>query len=835
MKVRTLSGWSALALVLGLGACQSPLQPPDAPPVVFDFAATGSEAAAGVNLVTPDHRWGADAPYGYDASVSGIRTYERTNLARSRAADMRSGHAMPALDFKATVEPGRWRINIWFDAGYEDSSTVAIRIGGKDFPLGWQAFNPPAEPRTSSQPQWRVFHYPVDLADGLLDLKVTAKNDSVRILKMALWPDRAQPETEEERAFYASLKAAGTYPAEGGLDSLMRLADARSSEPFFYHWNQMLALQHHAEEMDRLRGWQWGTDSTGLGIFTKYHQGIMDLDAILNQPDVKNDPLYERALLYRARFQYWLGREYGFRPDQMAGIQDFKTLYALHPNDDLLAMYNGKQIHHALPIDQYQWPSNTPQWARQQYEALERLRSIAHWWVSIQAPNGEFGGKLGDDVELLRWWPILILSGDTLAEHGWKTLADGIWASDEIAGGYASKVSDVEHASEFISDTAPMMAIYSDDPEYRNRLRGSAEYFKGFWTGTSDHGNRMFRSSWFSSTELETEPPKDRDVKLNTRATKAVRFLARFEPQPALVRALSEWSATWRAAALRTDKGKPLGLFPASLRYPDEVFNGDEPTWYEANMYWSYFDWRGGGTMYDQLLFTWQLTGDESLLEPMFRTIELIEANHGGDRNAERGSEAWAAHRIANGDGFWNVAAQWRLRTGDTRYDSLFQAYATPYMKYRLTGDASHLSEGLEPTLDIVRHNYPLLTNECLVTDRVYATADETLRGMITGDETPENSSPNMMVSWENTENQMAMLVSGTGQDFVQAEVYNFADRGLAPSMRVFSLPAGSYTLSITPEGGPEATSQVRVQGAGSRIALQIPPRVPVTVRLRKS
>lgn len=239
--------------------------------------------------------------------------------------------------------------------------------------------------------------------------------------------------------------------------------------------------------------------------------------------------------------------------------------------------------------------------------------------------------------------------------------------------------------------------------------------------------------------------------------------------------------------------------------------------------------------MYDQLLFTWQLTGDESLLDPMFKTIELIDSTNGGDPQAEKGSEAWAASRLTSGDGFWNVAAQWRLRTGETRYDSLFQTYGTPYMKYRLTGDKALLMEGIQPTLDIVRHNFPLLTSECLVTDRVYATADETLRGMITGDETPENSSPNMMVSWENTENQMAMLVSGTGQDFVQAEVYNFADRNLNPNMRVFSLPVGNYTLSITPEGGEAATSQIRVTGAGFRVPLDIPSRVPVTVSLRKS
>lgn len=49
-----------------------------------------------------------------------------------------------------------------------------------------------------------------------------------------------------------------------------------------------------------------------------------------------------------------------------------------------------------------------------------------------------------------------------------------------------------------------------------------------------------------------------------------------------------------------------LGVVPASIRTADGAFNGDEPTWHRANMFWPYFDWYAGKGLqiYDQLLFT---------------------------------------------------------------------------------------------------------------------------------------------------------------------------------------------------------------------------------------
>ena len=424
---------------------------------------------------------------------------------------------------------------------------------------------------------------------------------------------------------------------------------------------------------------------------------------------------------------HWMGEERHGINEINAAERDLAAMHALHPDSDLVAMYYGIKIDLPDPYDDIVYPSNAPEWSSAQREALLRMRGIAHWWVKDrQLPNGELGGKLDDDVEILRWWPSLIYSGDTVALEGWRKLANGVWHSPRIYQGFSKAVRDVEHSSEYISDTAPMMVVYSDDPVYLERLRFSADYFANFWTGITPSGHRFFKSSWIGATGMDTRPPRNRDVPMNARAVKAVRYLAWKTGDPEVIKTLHEWSLAWVHAAMRTDKGKPAGIIPPSIRFPDEALNGDEPSWVRANMYWDYYDWTGGSKMLDQLLFTYTLTQDETLLEPLHSTLDLIREhvdNGDADKSIEEfeeGSPAWTVAYLLQNLAFRSVVTQWRLYTGDNRYDNLIRRYGEPYIRYRLTGDEQHLLDGMQPVLDYVRYNTPLNTYENPVTDRIY-------------------------------------------------------------------------------------------------------------------
>ena len=527
------------------------------------------------------------------------------------------------------------------------------------------------------------------------------------------------------------METVGDYRRSQPLNDLLKGVETalktNPNDAFFAIWLQRLELLATAERYYAMRGWQWADEETGFGIFDRQPQAAMLLDGFLMDDPVEIRPLIERALYSRGRLLYWMAKERGGARERAVSAKDLEVLAQKHPDDELLAMYTGRQIDPPDACDCLAPTAGAPAWSNVQREALCRLRMLVHWWVEQrQNEQGELGGKLGDDVEMLRWWAPLCLVGDETALRGWQRLADGVWYSRHVSEGYARKVADVEHAAEFIADTTPLMLLYSNDPSYEKRLAYSARHFETLWTGISAGGNRHFRSAWFSSTAINTDGPRGRDVEYNTRATQSLRYLAWRRPDPQLIRLLHEWSTAWADAAMRTDKGKPKGLIPASIRFPDDAINGDGPNWYEANMYWDFYEWQhyAGSLMLDQLLFTYTLTGDAHLLEPMFATLELIRSEQQKVSQAklaspEEGSSTWAAVSLIHSTLFWTVVEQWRDRTGDSRWDDLIVRYGTDSGRYQTSGDERHLVNGLEVLLEDLRYNTPLKTTEAIYTDRV--------------------------------------------------------------------------------------------------------------------
>ena len=832
-------------LILGESAIAAEFMYLERRPYRFDAGGITSETAVGAVRVTPTDIYKRHIGFGW--TVPPEKAFMREELTRSRTAFTIDGvQSAKRLAFRADLPPGDWWLTLWMEAGTEDSSTVSLFVGETSRLLGWHPFLPSAEPRKRLQKIYRLYHGRVSVNSEGLCFQLIAGRDSIRVLGFTLTPD-PQSTTEAHQDLLRRLQKTGRYGSPASFNSLQTdLENILAHHPadlFATYWLEQVQLLALAERYLNMMGWEWATNQTGLGIFDRYHQAVMIFDGLLNRSDREDYPLYERALWQRGRLLYWLGLE-RHGPNEMAGgKRDLSQLYMLYPGDSLLAMYNGEKIDTLDPCDALERTPGAPAWSTAQREVLCRLRALVHWWVNErQALNGEFGGKLGDDVELLRWWVPVILAGDTVALQGWRRLADCVWQSPKVYQGYSKRAIDVEHAAEFIADTAPAMAIYSDDPEYTHRLRPSARYFETLWTEKTLAGNRFFRSAWFSSTEVKTEPPKNRDLEYNTRAVKAIRYLAWKTGDPKVIRLLHEWSQAWVRAANRTDKGKPKGLIPASVRFPDEAINGDEPTWYKANMFWPYYDWDAhvGSMMLDQLLFTYTLTGDEDLLQPLMAALDLVKAHEAANTFSsnreflEPGSSVWAATKLRKNDAFWSVVEQWRLVTGDTRYDELMLRYGTPYARFRLTGDERYLLNGLQQLLESVRYNTPMLTSEVLHTDRVYAPGADHLKAMLTGDGMPESMSPYYAVSWEGTDDTFTALVTETRSDRLGVQVFSHAEAERTINIRLWQLDPGSYRIKRQAEGKHTEESTVIVKGRGQRISILLPPRRLLTLMFER-
>jgi len=778
--------------------------------------------------------------------------FHRRELARSRTARTIDGVVGRRLSFRANLAAGTWLLTLWVEAGREDDSTLKIITQGQPRSTGWHAFRPPAEPRRSCQKIYRVYQETTTVGSEGFSCDLIGQQDEVRLLGFSLI--RQDPPTEpDHRHFLRRLALADRYDCNAPLEDLMKRAEgmlrAHAGDAFFSRWQQQLELLVQADRFYSMRGWEWAKEKTGLGMFDRLRQAVMLLDGLLHVEGAGANLLAERARYLRGRILYWLEKEQHLEGEPAGGQTDLKKLYARHPDDKLLAMYTGAKIDLPDACDcletPQETPSSAPAWSMGQREALCRLRQIAHWWVEQrQAPNGEFGGKLGDDVELLRWWAALILTGDETAKRGWQKLADGVWRSKYLHEGYTSELRDVEHAAEYLADTAPFMAMFSDDPIYLDRLEPAASYFEKRWTGRTPMGHRFFRSAWFSSTAIATEEPKGRDLEYNSRAVQAIRYLAWRRPSPQVIELLHAWAEAWVRAALRTDKGKPKGIVPASVRFPDEAFNGDGPTWYRANMFWEYYDWQhfAGSMMLDQLFYTYTITQDKRLLQPMYLSLDLIRAKEPGLNNnqtsePEEGTPAWAAKKLMSQDLFWSVVEQWRFLSGDSRWDDLILRHGTPYGRFRIGRNEDHLVAGLNRLLTAVRTNGPLKTTEAMFTDRVDAPGSEHLKAMLTGDGIWGNLSPYYAVSWEQTDAQFTALVGETGVDRLQVQLYSHAPKARSIVMRLWQLKPGEYRLRLEPSGpeSPEQTISERtisVRNRGERVHMTLPAKQLIRIRI---
>lgn len=815
-------------------------------PYFFDAGAPDTELAEGKLPITPNLTYTPE--FGYGLTTSTAEPFYHPATEKGRTAFLVDGIKAPEIGFKADLPSGEWWLTIWMEFGMEDSLTTRFYLQGKQTELHLQSFSPEAEPRTQIEKTYRVFSKKVYVGADGLEFKLQGNNDEVRLLGFSLIPNPGVPTDLEAMAVYNVIKEAGRFDSQTDLTELIGILDELGKEPqhrnFAAYWKQQLEILREGEKFFNYRGWSHRTDETGMGLFDHIHQGILAFDGIIKSSQAEENLLYERALWYNARLLYWLWLEGASYREKNAAFTYLGKLLERHPDEPLIRMYNGHKIDIPDPFDNVQKPENAPDWAFAQWEMMNRLKHYADWWVNEQqSETGEFGGKFGDDVEILRWWSPLILSGDQTVFKGWKKLADGVYHSSKVYQGYAKTPSDVEHSSEFISDTAPLMVLYTDEAEYVDRLAHSANYFRNLWTGYNNHGNRFFKSAWFSSTEIQTEPPKNRDVAYNTRAVKAVRYYAWKTQHEPTIKALTEWADAWYEASQRTDKGKPIGLFPASIEYPTGNFNGSGDNWYTANMYWAYFDWSGAHALLDQLLFTWTITGNEKYLKPIIQHLELVKRFKTSLKNPnnpfKEGTEQWAAYKLGTSEGFWNVIGTWRLLTENNSYDDLILEHGTPYIRYRLTGNEEYLVEGMQPYLDFIRYNEPMFTSEVIHTDRVFIKEGGVreagiLQAMVTGYGITEGASPYVAVSWEEASRDLTFLVTHSDSTSLDVELYSFSDVPEKVTMRLWQLRPGSYQLHQN-DGGTRVPQHIEMGAPGARFELTIKPHTPTSIHIKNN
>lgn len=580
-----------------------------------------------------------------------------------------------------------------------------------------------------------------------------------------------------------------------------------------------------------------------------------------------SSPLRPIADIYQARMVLWVTLEYGgFWSVPEKRRERFDTVRALFeraatrfPKNPILQMYLGTPIPPERTIEP---DPNAPGWANAQRESIERLTDIIHWWIDRRMqPDGQYGGGWGDDCEMWRWWaPILIGFDDPKIVDAQARFSRALLAQPHMAAGYTDRVFDAEHTSEDSADTlTPMMLVRPDDPEWRARALRIAELMRDLWTGKNDRGQLQFKSSYYSGKEVDLSPKRAVDNFYNVRAVQPALLLWQRTRDPELTRLFTGWMDTWIDASMRAERGKPAGIVPSAIHWPDGKVGGIGEHWWDPENHSSdpLYVWPGAmSLMLHAMLLTHHMTGDTKYVAPIRAMADLLT------RRAEEfpavgaeGGEAWCYSKMKSITPA--LGKHWML-TGSKDYEALLVKQGPAYLQFRISGKRDALTAALAQTAAALRVNFPGYTSEVRYTDRVLRfpsifgengmwpdprpgieTPDtELLYSCVTGDPSNPQVFPLNAVRWLTPPRDIAALVTKSGPNEFEAELYHFGGGPRTIDALLPLLAPGSYVLTLREQtrNGPSVkllTETLSATDAPTRVAFELPPRQSLVIDVK--
>ncbi|MEA3226139.1 MAG: hypothetical protein U9Q07_09325 [Planctomycetota bacterium] len=573
----------------------------------------------------------------------------------------------------------------------------------------------------------------------------------------------------------------------------------------------------------------------------------------------ENSALYPLTWLYRGRMVIWYALESGGvwnNPERkrqfFAAARGFFEKYAeVFPENKIVRMYLG---HPTASHKRYETVPGAPPWAVYQREGLERLADVIEWWIDNRMQSDDqYGGGWGDDCEMWRWWvPVLIGFDSPKISRAQARFSKAMMDQDHMKRGYTTRMSDVEHTAEDSADAiTPMMHIDPQNDLWREYALGLAEFMEKSWTARNERGFLQFKSTYFTADKVDTNPQRACDTVYHPRVVQPTLLYWQRTGDERLTRLFAAWMDTWVDAAARSERGKPAGVIPTAIHWPDGRVGGLGPDWWDPRNHGEYTLYlypSAMGLMTHTLLLTHYMTGEAKYLAPIraMADIRLKYLSSPHQKEPAAGTEAWCASRLG---GLASVIAKYRFLTGNAEFDDFLAKDMSPYMRFRMRGDSAPLVLALRQNAEALRINFQGYTSEVRYTDRVlrfpslFADGDKLaepvgtihtpnpslLYSMATGDPGDAGYFPLNAVRWLTPPRNIAVLVTESSSTQFGAELFCFDAGQRSMSAEFYLLDPGKYKLTVAAkDGDKEKLSQTRefvVQGRRTRVSFYLPPR----------
>ena len=577
---------------------------------------------------------------------------------------------------------------------------------------------------------------------------------------------------------------------------------------------------------------------------------------LMIKPD---SPLYDKARLHIARAAHMLKPYF---PVLGTEGQIFLELEKKCPENRFVKYHLHQQWNpKGDGSDYYDWvmedyaakAKDAPEWVQAIYPAFGGLIDLSEWWIRFrQEPEGNIGGGWGDDVEmvgLFGYYGYISRGVSELCVRGTANLVNGVWNLSEVDPeiGYCQPMADAEHSAEWTGNTlGMMMQLDYGNPTWIERSMKTGKLIRDLWTDYDKNGHRHFRANYFGAAQVGSGP-RTNDSWINYRAVSPATAVLNYNNNPTIARLYVELAEAWLAAAMSTDRGKPKGVIPAEVSFPEGVIGGlNSPNWWTAahppgtvNYDWQWQQYKG--YILDIMMAAYEQTRDEKFLKPLRLEYELA-CKHGFKpeppsplarrsrtnqvkTKARPGTEAWAAAKAQQTERWLEAKQLIEGRQGK--------------LKNRWTRD--QIIESGRTATEHLKKYWPISTSEAGPTDRVGFVGIITPFFIYTGGSW---GGPLLRsaVTYENTTKDFAAAVVATDPQGLRIWYYS-----LAPYERTIGIvpwelePGGTYRLVLGVDSDEDGKINKRVEERefvfpqnGSPINIRVEPRVNYIVEINQ-
>jgi len=463
-------------------------------------------------------------------------------------------------------------------------------------------------------------------------------------------------------------------------------------------------------------------------------------------------------------------------------------------------------------------PAGVPLWAFRQSEDLKLYRKFVDWWIdNRQIADGEFGGGLSDDTDLMNQWVPLALMGVEPARLAASqrrvldaTYTNGMW-SDGLSRIRADELHSYE---EGINSVAQSLQISRGDPTAIERAMAVARNYPRL-IAANPAGHHHIVSSYYSGTDIVREGVWGWQRPYSLLITHPGLLLADYNGAPAVKSALLPLLDDWLAHGKQAADGN--WTYPAEIEWATDATRGNGVA-SAANVFWA----------------AWLWTGNDRYLRPI--TSDLAHRNLAGlsRLNADLLARLPGGPKLAQGiaDGSVKPAGA----DNDRNLGGSTDADFARFVRWQRTGDKAVLADLFGSEIESNSQRMHLLTEGHLWSDRVSVPIEMLQRTRLGGVAHRRNAyHPGNLVRWSfaagGTAEDVAFLIPNGDPRHFKVIAYNLTDHPITATMIGDGITAGRWSMTHGNDGNgddradaPEAATPIVLE-EGSTLPMTLPPR----------